>query len=133
MNIRIARPLALAALLAAVAVPAHAAQYLVTATGGPGYKSPEEAAQVLEKGIFPTFDALMKLQADKKIVAGGVPVGERALTLIVEASSTDELDRILRGIPAWGVFDWQVTPLQSIQARSAIDHAALEQMKKTMK
>jgi Muconolactone delta-isomerase len=133
MNTRIARPLAVAALLAALAVPAHAAQYLVTATGGPGFTSPQEEVAVLENGIFPTFDALLKLQADKKIVAGGIPVGERVLTLIFEASSTDELDRMLRAIPAWGVFDWKVTPLESIQGRSAIDHEAADRAKKRMK
>jgi hypothetical protein len=31
----------------------------------------------LEKGILPTFDALLKLEADKKILAGGLPVADR--------------------------------------------------------
>ena len=57
--------------------------------------------KVLEKGILPTFDMLMELKANKKIVAGGLPIGSRKFYLIVEAGSHDEIDRMLRDIPAW--------------------------------
>ena len=76
-------------------------QYLVVGSGGPGFASPEETVEVLERGILPTFDALMKLEEDGKILAGGLPVGDRALTFIAEAASHEELDRMLRNIPAW--------------------------------
>jgi hypothetical protein len=33
----------------------------------------------------------MKLQEEKKIIAGGLPIGDRALVFIVEASSNDEV------------------------------------------
>ena len=52
-------------------------KYLVTASEGPGWSTPEEAVKVLEKGVLPTFDILLKLEAEKRIVAGGLPVGER--------------------------------------------------------
>ena len=48
-------------------------KYLVTASEGPGWSTPEEALKVLEKGVLPTFDILLKLQAEKRIVAGGLP------------------------------------------------------------
>ena len=41
-------------------------KYLVTGSEGPGYATPEQAIEVSEKGILPTFDALMNLEADKK-------------------------------------------------------------------
>jgi hypothetical protein len=57
----------------------------------------------LERGILPTFDALVKLEAERKIIAGGLPVWDRAFVFILEASSNEEADQILRSIPAWGV------------------------------
>ncbi|HEX9869161.1 MAG TPA: muconolactone Delta-isomerase family protein, partial [Candidatus Tectomicrobia bacterium] len=88
-------------------------RYLVSGSEGPGFASPEEAVEILEEVVLPTFDALMKLEARKKIVAGGLPVGDRAFVFIAEAASNEELDRLLRSLPAWGVLEWRVTPLQS--------------------
>ena len=105
-------------------------KYLVTASDGPGFVSPEETIEVLEKGILPTFDALMKLEAEKKIVAGGLPVGDRAFVFIAEAASNEELDQVLRRIPAWGVLKWHVTPLQSFAGRAAQERKIVEQLKK---
>ena len=105
-------------------------KYLVTGSEGPGFRSPAEAMEVLEKGILPTFDALMKLEAEKKIVTGGLPVGDRAFVFIAEASSNEELDRLLRNIPAWGVLKWQVTPLQTFAGRAAQEREVVKHLKK---
>jgi hypothetical protein len=90
-------------------------KYLVTGSEGPGYATPEQAIEVLEKGILPTFDALMNLEADKKIVAGGLPVGDRALVFILEAASHEEADQLLRDLPAWGVLKWAVTHSRALR------------------
>ena len=103
--------------------------FLVTTSEGPGFTAPEEVAEVLEKGILPTFDMLMELKAKKKIVAGGLPVGSRKFYLIVEAGSHDEIDRMLRDIPAWGVFSWKVTPLQSLEGRAEMERQILKSLK----
>ena len=105
-------------------------RYLVTGSEGPGFASPEEALAVLEKAILPTFDALLKLEAEKKIVAGGLPVGDRAFVFIAEAASNEELDQLLRNIPAWGILKWHVTPLQSFAGRAAQERNVLKQLKK---
>jgi hypothetical protein len=105
-------------------------RYLVTGSEGPGFGSPQEAIEVLEKGILPTFDTLMKLEAEKKIVAGGLPVGHRSFVFIAEATSNEELDRLLRSIPAWGVFNWKVTPLQSFAGRATIERDEVKKLKK---
>jgi hypothetical protein len=76
-------------------------KYLVTGSEGPGFASREQAIEVLEKGILPTFDALMKLEANKKILAGGLPVGDRAFVFILEASSHEEADQLLRVLPRY--------------------------------
>lgn len=108
-------------------------RYLVIASEGPGFSSPEEAIQVLEKGVLPTLDVLMKLEADNKIVAGGLPVGERKFVFILEASSSEEADQILRDIPAWGVFKWQVMPLQSFRGRAEKERSVVSDLKKRLK
>jgi muconolactone delta-isomerase len=84
----------------------------------------------LEEVVLPTFDVLMKLEAQKKIAAGGLPVGDRAFVFIVEAASNEELDRLLRSLPAWGVLEWHVTPLQSFAGRAAQERDVVKQFKK---
>jgi len=105
-------------------------RYLVSGSEGPGFASPEEAVEILEEVVLPTFDALMKLEARKKIVAGGLPVGDRAFVFIAEAASNEELDRLLRSLPAWGVLEWHVTPLQSFAGRAAQERDVVKQFKK---
>jgi muconolactone delta-isomerase len=105
-------------------------RYLVSGSEGPGFASPEEAVEILEEVVLPTFDVLMKLEAQKKIAAGGLPVGDRAFVFIVEAASNEELDRLLRSLPAWGVLEWHVTPLQSFAGRAAQERDVVKQFKK---
>jgi hypothetical protein len=104
-------------------------KYLVIGSEGPGFASPEEVVAILEKGILPTFDALMKLEAEKKILAGGLPVADRAFVFIMEASSNEEADQLLRNIPAWGVLKWKVTPLQSFGGRATHEREVLAELK----
>ncbi|PYU98961.1 MAG: hypothetical protein DMG10_26750 [Acidobacteria bacterium] len=105
-------------------------KYLVTGSEGPGFASPMETAEVLENIILPTFDTLVKLEGDKKILAGGLPVGDRAFVFIVEAASNEEVDRLLRTIPAWGVLKWQVTALQTFAGRAAQEREVVKELKK---
>jgi hypothetical protein len=77
-------------------------KYFVRASGGLGFASPGDALKILESIVLPGFDALMKLEGEKKILGGGLPVVERALVFIMEASSNEELDEALRKIPMWG-------------------------------
>jgi len=49
-------------------------KYLVVGSGGPGFTSPKEAVKVLEEVILPSFDQLIELEKQKKLVAGGLPV-----------------------------------------------------------
>ena len=105
-------------------------KYLVSGSEGPGFATPEEAIEILEEVVLPTFDALMKLEARKKIAAGGLPVGDRAFVFIVEAASNEELDRLLRSLPAWGVLDWHVTPLQSFAGRAAQERDVVKRSRK---
>ncbi len=104
-------------------------KYLVIGSEGPGFNSPEEAVDVLENGILPTFEMLMKFEKNKTILAGGLPVGERTFVFIAEALSNDELDLMLRQLPVWGSMKWQVTPMQSFSGRAAQEQEILEALK----
>jgi hypothetical protein len=104
-------------------------QYLVTGTGGPGFSSQEEVVAILEGVIIPGFDELMKLQKAGKILAGGLPVGERAFAFIAEAASNDEADQLVRHLPFWGALDWKVTPLQSFGERAAMERRIVKEIK----
>lgn len=107
-------------------------KYLVVGSEGPASPDPEELVEILEKEIFPTFDMLMKLEAEKKILAGGLPVGDRAFVFIVEASSNEEVDNILRDLPAWSGLEWEVTPLVSLEGRLKKDRSIVEEIKKKL-
>jgi muconolactone delta-isomerase len=105
-------------------------KYLVIGSGGPGFASPEEAVRALEGMALPSFDSLIKLEAQKVILAGGLPVGERTFVFIVESSSNEEVDQLLRNIPMWGSMEWEVTPLQSFSGRAAQERDALKKLKR---
>ena len=104
-------------------------KYLVSASQGLGFSTPEEAIEVLEDLVLPSFAMLERFETEKKILAGGLPVGERALVFIVEAASHEEVDSMLRGLPVWGALEWEVTPLQTFAGRAAKDRAVLRELK----
>jgi muconolactone delta-isomerase len=70
---------------------------------------------------------------EKKIIAGGVPVGDRAFVFIAEAKSNDELDQMLRRLPMWGRLDWEVTALQTFSGRAKQERQAVRELRKTIK
>ena len=94
-------------------------KYLVSGYDGPGFATPKQALELLENLVLPSLDALNKLQAEKKILAGGLKVGQRAFVFIAEAESNEKLDRMLREIPFWGILKWEVTPLEGFDTRAA--------------
>jgi len=73
----------------------------------------------------------MKLEKEGKILAGGLPVGDRAFVFIVEAASNQQLDELLRSIAAWGVLKWQVTALQFFAGRAAQERIIVKQLSGT--
>ena len=96
-------------------------KYLVNTTAGPGFTTAEQTLQILEMTILPGLDALIDLEATGKILAGGVPVGDRSFVFVVEAPDNEALDELLRSLPIWGVLNWQVTSLQSFAGRAAVE------------
>ena len=105
-------------------------KYLVVGSGGPGFDSPKEAVKVLEEIILPSFDEMIRLEKKKTILAGGLPVGDRSFVFIVEASSNEELDQMLRTLPMWGSLDWEVTALQTFAGRAAQERSIVKELKR---
>ena len=105
-------------------------KYLVIGSGGPGFAFPEEAIKVLEEIVLPSFDQLIGLEKKKKILAGGLPVGERAIVFIAEASSNEELDQMLRKLPLWGSLEWEVSALQTVSGRADQERSIIKELKR---
>jgi muconolactone delta-isomerase len=103
--------------------------YLVSATGGPTFHTREEVLEILENTILPGFAALKALEADGKILAGGLPVGERAFIFIIDAPNNKALDDLLRELPFWPVLEWDVVPLQSFASRAAHERKTVAALK----
>jgi hypothetical protein len=109
----------------------HAAgmKYLVKGSAGPVSLSSGDMAQLLENVVLPSLDQLAKWEKEGKIT-GGLPVGQRAFVFIVEASSNEEVDQLLRSLPIWGGMEWKVIPLQSFSGREGMEKNILSEMKK---
>ena len=91
--------------------------------------SAQEAAQHLEQRVIPHDEALIKLVGEHKILAGGVMVGRRGATFIVEVATNEELSRLLQSLPLWGLENVDVIPLESFEERVAQNLQRLEQLK----
>ena len=94
-------------------------KYLVTMEliGSPPLASPQELVQWLEQMVIPSEEAMVKLEAEGKILAGGDLSGRRGSAVIMEAASNQELSRLLSGIPEWPLLKVDVTPLDSFEER----------------
>ena len=104
-------------------------KYLVQGSEGPGFYSPDDTMELLEKMVIPSLEELMDHEEEGAIV-GGLPVGDRAFLFVVEAESNDDLDRMLRSLPIWGLLEWEVTPLQDFEARLEQEKTILGELKK---
>lgn len=76
-----------------------------------GLLTPEAGRAFIEQVIFPTLARADQLVADKRILAGGPVVGRVALRFVVEADSSEHVDRIVTSLPLWPVAETRVTPL----------------------
>jgi muconolactone D-isomerase len=109
-------------------------KYLVTMEliGAPP-DSPQGLIRHLEEQVIPTHEALMKLEVEKKILAGGDLSGRRGNAFIVEVASNEELSTLLMSLPAWGYQKVDVTPLESFEERQVLHRKFLERLKTTVK
>ena len=109
-------------------------QYLVTMDFvDPGPLLPiQQYAGMMRQAVLPGHEALKTLKSQGEILAGGFPVGERAIALIVESDSPNELDALLEFIPFWGIVKTKVTPLQDFEDRHEQDRQFAKQLEQTL-
>ena len=91
--------------------------------------TPQEGIIFIEQVILPTLELCKKLEAEKKIVAGGPLSGAIALSLIINAESAQELDNLVSSLPVWPQMETTVTPLSTFDVRIQAVRARLEGLK----
>jgi hypothetical protein len=94
---------------------------------------PQGVVQVVEQAVLPSFEALAKLQEQKKIVAGGIYSGDRKGALILDVADNDEASRVMMSLPFWGLVKWTLTPLQSFRERASDEARMIAQLKATLR
>ena len=107
--------------------------YLVIGSDGPGFTSPQQEVQVLENTILPSFEIILKLEKEGKVLAAGIPIGDRTIVFIMKASSNHEVDALLRSLPAWSALKWKVKALESIAGRADHEKTIVKNLKGAMK
>ncbi len=58
----------------------------------------DQLVRVIREAVLPSVERLMELKAQRKVVTGGYPVGQRAIVFIIETDSEEELYEILEDI-----------------------------------
>lgn len=88
----------------------------------------QQGIAFIEQFILPTLELCKRLEAEKKILAGGPESGSVAISLIVSAGSAQDLDALITGLPVWPLMETTVTPLNSFDGRAQAVRARLEQL-----
>jgi hypothetical protein len=99
-------------------------EFEATEAGAPTTR--DQAIELLDKLVIPTLEKLVK---DSRIRAGGLLVGARAGAFVVAAKSHDEVTEFVRALPAWGVWNWKVTPLESIAHRADLEKKVVQELR----
>jgi Muconolactone delta-isomerase len=93
---------------------------------------PDRFLGMMRSAVLPGHEVLINLKSEGKVIAGGFPVGERAIAFIVEADSPKELDELLLEIPFWVITKTKVTPLQDFEDRRDLDRQGAEQLEQML-
>lgn len=99
-------------------------EFVATQAGAP--TSPEQRIEQLEKLVIPTIESLGK---EDKVRAGGVVAGTLTGAFVVEAKSKDEVTALVRALPAWGIMQWQVTPIERFAQRADIEKKVVQELR----
>ena len=106
--------------------------YLIRGEANPMPGQPEQVVGMFENMILPSLKALATMEREKKLV-GGSTAGRRALAIILEASSNEDVEKWLQALPFWGMVEWKVTPLVSFQTRFDGATSMVQRMKAMLK
>ena len=96
-------------------------EFEATQAGAP--TSREQTIELLDKLIIPTLESLGK---DGKVRAGGIVVGTLAGAFMVGAKSKAEVTELVRALPAWGIMQWKVTPLETFAHQADLEKKVVQ-------
>jgi muconolactone delta-isomerase len=96
-------------------------EFEATQAGAP--TSREQTIELLDKLLIPTLESLGK---DGKVRAGGIIAGAHAGAFVVGANSKDEVTDLVRALPAWGIMQWKVTPLETFAHRADLEKKTVQ-------
>ena len=92
----------------------------------------EGAAKIWETAVAPSLEKLAEWEKEGRI-RGGIMVGKKEGTFIIDASSNDDLDRILQSLPFWPLLKWKIVPLTAFGDRLERDRIVFGAMKEQAK
>jgi muconolactone delta-isomerase len=87
--------------------------YFVTTDHFGGPPPPPDQFGPLLEAVSASVEKLNQLLEDGKIIAGGVPAGQKRHVFIVEADSNDEVTELVQSLPFFMAHRWEITPLES--------------------
>ncbi|TLY27133.1 MAG: hypothetical protein E6K66_01420 [Nitrospirae bacterium] len=99
-------------------------EFEATQAGTP--TSREQTIELLDKLVIPTLESLGK---DGKVRAGGIAGGTLAGAFVVGAKSKDEVTELVRALPAWGIMQWKVTPLETFAHRADLEKKVVQELR----
>ncbi|MBB15996.1 hypothetical protein CMK22_12040 [Candidatus Poribacteria bacterium] len=86
---------------------------VITDRGGQTFPRSPEDLELLFDQLVDTLEILSKLKAKGKILAGGMPSGQRKHTFIIEAESNNEVTELVQRLPLWIEHKWEIIPLET--------------------
>ncbi len=91
--------------------------------------NPEQTMEFMNR-IVKSLEMVIKMEKEKRIIAGGVNAGGKGGVAIVEANSHEECSNLITSLPFWTFLNWKVTPLESYENRLKEVRKMMENMKK---
>jgi muconolactone delta-isomerase len=104
-------------------------RFLVTIDGsdvGAGMP-PERLAEALDRMVIPGMEQLVEWEREGRIHGGGYTAA-RGGVFIIDADSSEEVDRLVTGLPHWGLVKVDVKPLISASAMLERSRAMLHRV-----
>ena len=96
-------------------------EFEATQAGAP--TSREQTIELLNTLVIPTLESLGK---DGNVRAGGIVAGTLGGAFVVGAKSKDEVTELVRALPAWGIMQWKVTPLETFARRADLEKKVVQ-------
>ncbi len=99
-------------------------EFEATQAGAPTNR--EQMIERLDTLVIPTLESLGK---DSKVRAGGIVIDTLTGAFVVGAKSKDEVTELVRALPAWGIMQWKVTPLETFAHRADLEKKVVQELR----